>query len=281
MNWTWQELNIEATRDPAAIRKAYATHLKQIDMENDAEGFQRLRSAFERALELANLPEDAYAELSEEYFEPSEAQWWIDGRFPSAPPDAPAAQDETAHRHEERVAAEIASIYTEYRVNGGAAALNRTRAALAVLQNETIDGTLMFEREMIRRLYEASTLPMEVVGYLIERFEWTERAASNHTDSERIAEIVHRYNFWLEREKRAREPSRPAPSRDSSQPESSSGNIWAYLLLIPLLLTGARMCFDTMRSRPSKWGPENPLQRPVPKAPSGDFRDFMKEHPKP
>jgi hypothetical protein len=47
----WQELGIEPTADPRAIRAAYARHLKDIDPGRDLEAFQRLRQAYEAALD--------------------------------------------------------------------------------------------------------------------------------------------------------------------------------------------------------------------------------------
>jgi hypothetical protein len=50
----WNELGIEPTTDGRAIKRAYAARLKQVHPEDDPAGFQRLRKAYEDALEHAN-----------------------------------------------------------------------------------------------------------------------------------------------------------------------------------------------------------------------------------
>jgi hypothetical protein len=52
----WQELGLAPTKDLRQIKQAYAARLKQVHPEDDAEGFQRLRAAYETAQRLAQQP---------------------------------------------------------------------------------------------------------------------------------------------------------------------------------------------------------------------------------
>jgi hypothetical protein len=54
----WDLLGIERTTDEKAIKRAYAQKLKIYHPEDDPEGFLRLRSAYQQALEDAKWPEE-------------------------------------------------------------------------------------------------------------------------------------------------------------------------------------------------------------------------------
>ena len=54
----WEVLNTEPTRDPEELKKAYRKQLVTVHPEDDPEGFQALRSAYEEAVRLSQLPEE-------------------------------------------------------------------------------------------------------------------------------------------------------------------------------------------------------------------------------
>ena len=54
----WSILKTEPTRDPEELKKAYRKQLVKVHPEDDPEGFQALRAAYEEALRLSELPED-------------------------------------------------------------------------------------------------------------------------------------------------------------------------------------------------------------------------------
>lgn len=58
----WEVLDVSPTTDEATIRKAYAERLKQTNPEDDAEGFKRLRAAYEGALRHAKWRAHDFAE---------------------------------------------------------------------------------------------------------------------------------------------------------------------------------------------------------------------------
>jgi hypothetical protein len=61
----WDILDIEVTKDVSVIKRAYAKKLKIYHPEDDAEGYQRLREAYESAIIRAKYPDDD----EDDYFE--------------------------------------------------------------------------------------------------------------------------------------------------------------------------------------------------------------------
>lgn len=83
----WSLLGIDADADERAIRRAYATKLKAMDPDSDPAGFERLRSARDRALALARsraagetVDEEAWDDWNDA---PVRTEW--DGDEPAGP----------------------------------------------------------------------------------------------------------------------------------------------------------------------------------------------------
>lgn len=89
-NWPWNELGLDCAPETIRdVKRAYARRLKQVRPEEDADGFQRLRDAYEYALQIteqqdnfdrrqitpppAPVPDNSPAELTPNFVDPTSA----------------------------------------------------------------------------------------------------------------------------------------------------------------------------------------------------------------
>jgi hypothetical protein len=56
----WDILNIPPTSEQKVIRRAYAEQLNENNLEDNPEGFQKLREAYERASRESSAPSASY-----------------------------------------------------------------------------------------------------------------------------------------------------------------------------------------------------------------------------
>lgn len=181
--WYWVELGIEPTRDSAIIRRAYATKLKVTRPEDDREGFDRLRKAYETAMQLARG--EAPREKSPRALSP-------DTSAPVAPQrhvEAVAVRDEVA----EQLAAAFRDLQRLLQADQGDSP--RAHAALqAILRSPALEN-LSTEKEVEQRtaLILASAIPASdsLLGMSCERFRWTDPEAELN-QSPAIAAILRR-----------------------------------------------------------------------------------------
>lgn len=100
MDWIWSMLEIEPTRNPGEIKRAYARLTGNYHPEEDPEGFLRLRQAYQAALAWAEGadspedPEDGSWEMEEE--EPESGGWRL--REPETPEEGNPYRDHPAVR---------------------------------------------------------------------------------------------------------------------------------------------------------------------------------------
>lgn len=98
--WAWDQLQIAPTGDSRAIKRAYAVKLKSTRPDEDADAFQKLRQAYDHALQLAQaaLTDEQEAAPAEELTaapaweaSPSTVMQANPASLPAAPAEAPAS----------------------------------------------------------------------------------------------------------------------------------------------------------------------------------------------
>lgn len=153
----WGVLDIERTDDIGLIRRAYARLLKQHNPEDDPEGFQRLRQAYDAAVQWA---ETAAARAE---FVPTSAP-------ASAPVDASESEPQRDGR-ERQFSALIAPVLDALASGDEETALQLLTAAAADPRSVDFEWREAFERRLAAGL-SAHTMSAEFLDRVAQLFQW-------------------------------------------------------------------------------------------------------------
>lgn len=221
----WALLGIEPTPELAAIKKAYALKLKATRPDDDAEAYQALRAAYERAQQWARSPGDATAA--------------------AGAPVTPAAAPETLPTAPLRPAETMQRLHTLWQQQGSPALLAEWPSVHTLLDAQPLDGRAAWSAHFAHWVVHEPELPDAFVDALDGYFGWREDFRVERQIGMGLAEAV--------RQALQRRADRPEPAdaalMEQVQPlrrlhglrNSGKSVLWLALLLQPMmsrLLTG-------------------------------------------
>ncbi|WP_017904389.1 J domain-containing protein [Pseudomonas asplenii] len=157
----WSILQLTEDADERSIKRSYARLLKVTRPDEDAEAFQRLREAYEEALEIARWRDDDEVVVERQPEEPAQAveipatadDW---SRLPERqPPSVPAV----ARQAEDRARALVSGLSSENLSERWEQALQRDCAAA-------------FEQALLRLCFEQPPLRDAITAWAVQQREW-------------------------------------------------------------------------------------------------------------
>jgi len=179
----WQELGIPPTRDPAAIKQAYAARWAFIYRSPDAGDFERLRTAMREAMAGTRPHDPPMAQLIAEGLELRLHPWPPAGLEPidpatvSAPlagePPAPAPEHAMTARLTDDMVVALDAIERALQSDDEAAALDALERALAAVDPGRTDLRDRLEAEMAWQLDRLDPPAYRVTRALAERLGWS------------------------------------------------------------------------------------------------------------
>jgi hypothetical protein len=164
----WKELQIEKTSDRTAIRRAYARRLKKVHPEDDPQGFQTLRAAYEAAINYSSYLEYEWDEDSTDEGDTSPENAALDiivrrSQTDDAFIDVRNAQD--ASPSENEVHKYVQDLMRIIDKNGEFIAAEHLSSIKASPEMENLETRHSFDDLLIETLYRKDPIPF----YFLER----------------------------------------------------------------------------------------------------------------
>jgi hypothetical protein len=194
----WRELSIAPTSDARAVRRAYARRLKEVHPEDDPEGFERLRRAYELAMrwaEQARAREEADEPLGQDEERVGEDEQATDARSGS---EADAEVASVAHpeppllepRESPRGVDLARSVWDALRHEGEQSALARWRVVRALPELAQLDVATELEAAMLSYFRSAHEVPTALLSACDAHYRWQDQVrvtiAAKYSDVEHV-----------------------------------------------------------------------------------------------
>jgi len=195
----WSELQITPTNDVRAIRRAYTQRLNQVHPEDDAEGFKRLRTAYESAIFWASLPE-VFALKDDGAVQQSEAQ--SSTLSSDVLPDRPPLR--------ERASNLVEGILDLSENTGEHAA---TESLVQLLRSEELQNIELkdfFDEALVDRLMDRKNPPFVLLDKIALELKW-DRNQFFVNDLSNKRHLLDRLEGWREYRKLLNARSSPRP----------------------------------------------------------------------
>lgn len=196
----WSELQISPTNDVRAIRRAYTQRLRQVHPEDDAEGFKRLRTAYEAATFWASFPEVFEAQQEGTVEQPEES-----------PPSSSSDFKSTEAPLRERADVLVEGILDLSADRGESAAAESLVQLARSEELQNIELKYFFDEALVDSLMQQATLPFVLLDRIAAELKWdTNQFFVNDFSTKKY--FLERLEGWREYRKLVDATASPRPA---------------------------------------------------------------------